>query len=218
MEKSNQTQKIKDFFRQELKDRFNEVKFNEDTKSGQKISIDKIDEYKKDDNENKMSNGHGLSFVASFKNGKWVAVGSNGHIIKSKNIDDFHRQLAKIFKLNALKNGKEPTCTIHIGEKIPDKEKIAESFARNFINEGVTVKGDLPKSPEFWNKMKTDYLAQKGHNLKTWNKLTRFVPDEYMRRVEKAKITQENNNKINTSKQKAFSPADIKAAQSRSGR
>lgn len=233
MEKSNQMQKIKDYFRQELRESFNESKFNENIKSGKEISWDKIDEYKKrekklepqekdnknkDGNTNKISNGNGLSFVASFKNGEWVGVGSNGHVIKSKNMDDFHRQLAKVFKLNALKNGKEPACSIRIGEKMADKEKIAESFARNFINEGVVVKGDLPQSPEFWNKLKADYLAQKGHNLKMWNKLTRFVPAEYMRPVANAKITQENIQKINTPKQKAPSPATLRSAQARSGR
>ena len=90
----------------------------------------------------------------------------------------------------------------NIGEKMADKEKIAESFARNFINEGVVVKGDLPKSPEFWNKLKADYLAQKGHNLKMWNRLTRFVPAEYLRPVANAKITQENIQKINTPNKK----------------
>ena len=172
----------------------------------------------KDDDKSKMSNGNGLSFVASFKNGEWVGVGSNGHIIKSKNIDDFHRQLAKVFKLNALKNGQEPICSIRIGEKMANKEKVSESFARNFINEGVTVEGDLPQSPEFWNKLKADYLAKEGHNLKTWNKLTRFVPAEYMRPVENAKMPQEKIHQINTQKQKAPSPAALKSAQTRSGR
>ena len=90
MKKSEQIQALKAYFHQELRESFNEAKFNEDIKSGKEISLDKIDEYKKreiepqknkdknkDDYTSKMSNGNGLSFVASFKNGEWVGVGSN---------------------------------------------------------------------------------------------------------------------------------------------
>lgn len=199
MNEPQPTEKIKERFQSELKEKFNETKFDEDVKSGKNISLNNLDEYKKEEEErleflpkkknkdkNQMSNGRGLSFTAGFENGEYLAIGSNGHIIKSKNIDDFHRQLAKVFKLNAMKNGGEAVCTLHIGEKAKNKKQFAESFARNFINAGVVVKGDIPKSPEFWNKMKADYLAQEGHNLENWNRLTRFVPKEYMSENEKS--------------------------------
>ena len=189
MEKPNLTEEIKNLFRSELKEKFNEAKFDEDVKAGKSISVNNLNEYKKekkekkieipkdkDNDDNQMSNGNGLSFSAKFKNGEYVAIGSNGHVIRSKDIDDFHRQLAKVFKLNALKNNKEAVCELHIGEKAKNKKQFAESFARNFINEGIAVMGDLPQSPEFWNKMKAEYLGKKGKTEEKWNNLTRFVP------------------------------------------
>ena len=213
----NETMKqMKAHFQSELKEKFNEAKFDEDVRSGKHISLDNLNEYRKKekekilppkkDDKNRMSNGRGLYFIGHFKNGVYEAIGSNGHIIKSKNIDDFHRQLAKIFKLNSLREGSDPICSLRIGESEPNKEKLSESFARNFINEGIAVAGDLPKSPEFWNKMKTKYLAQKGHDLKTWNRLVRFVPKEYM----------QPNHQV--SAQKSTPISSMKMAQSRGGR
>ena len=206
MNKTQPTEKLKERFQFELKEKFNETKFDEDIKSGKEISLDNLDEYRKrekeieipknkDDDKNQISNGQGLFFKGSFKNGEYVAVGSNGHVIKSKDIDDFHRQLAKVFKLNALKNNKEAICSLHIGEKTKNKKQVAESFARNFINEGIVVKGDLPKSPEFWDKMKAEYLAKKGNSLENWNRLTRFVPKEYMRANNGIQISQQQGKK-----------------------
>lgn len=198
MSDPRQVEEIKNRFRSELKGSFNEAKFDKDIQSGKEISLNNLDEYRiikqkifltppkeKDPTKNSMSNDHGLSFTAGFKNGEYMAVGSNGHIIKSKNIDDLHRKLAQVFKLNALKNGKEPECTLHIGKEVKDPQKWAESFACSFINAGITIKGDLPKSPKFWQTLKQTYLAQKGHNLETWNRLTRFVPKEYTQNREK---------------------------------
>ena len=192
-----QTNSIKERFQAELKDKFNEKKFDQDVKAGTPITLDDLEKYKfKEDEEIKlpepedkdkpnpdetnMKDNSGLVFKGSFKDGVYSAVGSNGVVIKSKNIDDFHRKLAKYMKLRAMKNGKKPLASLRVGKNIKNKEEIMESFARNFINEGVAVTGDLPKSPEFWNNLKNEYLAKKGSNIQMWNKLTQFVPKEYM--------------------------------------
>ena len=191
-----QTNSIKERFQAELKDKFNEKKFDQDVKAGTPITLDDLEKYKfkeekielpKSEDKDKpnpdktgMKSNSGLSFEAGYKNGEYTAVGSNGVVIKSKNIDDFHRTIAKYMKVHALKKGKKPLASLRVGKNIKNKEEIMESFARNFINEGVAVMGDLPKSPEFWNNLKNEYLAKKGSNIQMWNKLTQFVPKEYM--------------------------------------
>lgn len=191
-----QTNSIKERFQAELKDKFNEKKFDQDVKAGRPITLDDLEKYKFEEekielpelqdkdkpnpDETNMKGNSGLVFKGGFKNGEYCAVGSNGVVIKSKNMDDFHRKLAKHMKLHAIKNGKNPSCRFSVGKNIKNKEQWMESFARNFINEGVAVMGDLPKSPEFWNNLKNEYLAKKGSNIQMWNKLTQFVPKEYM--------------------------------------
>ncbi len=219
MEQANKSKEVKQRFKDELKEKFNEQKFDDDIKSGKVISYDNLNEYKRQDddippkipkaNDDVLSNGQGLSFRAKFKNGQWAAIGSNGHIIQSKNIDDFHRKLAQVFKLDALKKGKEACCCLISGKNAQNKKLVTESFARNFINAGIVVQGDLPQTPEFWKKLKSEYLAQEGNDLKTWNRLTRFVPKEYMQ--EKTKNTSQHISK-------AILPIITRAALGRQGR
>ena len=173
------TNEVKAYFQNQLKEKFNEEKFNQDVKVGKKISFGDVNEYRKEEDE-EMFGSPGLSFKAGFKNGKYVAVGSNGHVIESKNLDDFNRKLAQVFKISALKKGKEPFCRLRLGKDEKNRKALSEAFARNFINAEVVVAGDVPKSPEFWREMKQNYLAKEGHTLENWNRLTRFVPKEYM--------------------------------------
>jgi hypothetical protein len=236
-----QTNSIKERFQAELKDKFNEKKFDQDVKAGTPITLDDLEKYKfeeekielpksedkdKDEpnpNETNMKDNSGLVFKGSFKDGVYSAVGSNGVVIKSKNIDDFHRKLAKYIKLRAMKNGKKPLASLRVGKNIKNKEEIMESFARNFINEGVAVMGDLPKSPEFWNNLKNEYLAKKGSNIQMWNKLTQFVPKEYMQ-SKQAETQKQSNPKSSEHQpkkesQKPAGPAHALAmSQARSGR
>lgn len=190
------TKEVKAYFQDQLKEKFNEEKFNQDVKAGKKISFWDINEYRKkeDDEKKEMFDTKGLSFRGGLKNGEYVAVGSNGHVIKSKNLDDFNRKLAQVFKIHALKKRKEPFCHFCMdkNKKEEEKTKLSESFARAFINAGVVVAGDVPKSPKFWEKLKQDYLAKEGHTLDNWNRLTRFVPKEYMLGKEKSIQSQKN--------------------------
>ena len=203
------TNEVKAYFQNQLKEKFNEEKFNQDVKAGKKISFEDINNYRKEEDE-KMFSAQGLSFRAGFKNGEYVAIGSNGHVIKSKNLDDFNRKLAQVFKIHALKKGKEPFCRFHLGEGAKDKKEASEAFARNFINAGVVVAGDVPKSPEFWQQMKQNYLAKEGNTLDNWNRLTRFVPREYMRGKENTAQHQGNTKQTRTNgTKKAASVASI---------
>ena len=185
----SEIKKIKEHFQTELREKFDEEKFNADVRSGKSISHKNLNEYKKDEKDvsqfpdeercGMIFGDSGLFFRATLQNGEYLAIGSNGHLIRDKDIDSFHRKLAKVFKVHCLKHGKEPFCRFTFGKKAENKTAWSESFARVFINTGVVIDGCVPKSPEFWRKMKADYLSQKGHNLATWNRLTRFVPIEY---------------------------------------
>ena len=179
--KSEKIQQVKEHFQNTLGQKFNQLKFDADVLSGKEIDEENLNEYKTDEENPRFC------FTARFQNGEYVAIGSNGHVIKSKNLDDLHRKLAQVFKLHALKKGKEPFCRISHGEKVQNKEAISESFARTFINAGITIAGDVPKSPAFWQALKQDYLAKKGHTQTTWQRLTRFVPPEYIQPVFKTK-------------------------------
>lgn len=131
---------------------------------------------KKNDN-----GGPGLSFGAIFKDGEYVATSPDGKVIRSKDMDDFNKQLATEFKNHGIANGEEPKCTFESNIRDPEKrKKESESFARNFINEGVVVKGDLPQDPKFWNDLKKDYLNNKENTPENWDRLTRFVPPKSM--------------------------------------
>ena len=175
------TEEVKNYFKNKLKEKFNEEKFNQDVKAGKKVSFEDVNDYGKEEDE-EIFNTHGVSFKGGFKNGEYMAVGSNGHVIKSKNLDDFNRKLAQVFKVHAMRNGKEAICRLRLGKGTRNKKEASEAFARNFINAGVVVMGDVPRSPRFWREMKQNFLAKEGNTLDDWNRLTRFVPKEYMRK------------------------------------
>ena len=213
---------VRDYFEDQLKEKFNEEKFNQDVRAGKKISFENVNEYRKDDEEERKEdkgekfNGRGLSFKSSFKNGEYVAIGSNGHVVKSKNIDDVHRKLAQVFKVHALKRGLEPFCNFYVDKDDENKEALSESFARTFINAGVVVGGDVPKSAEFWGKLKQDYLSKEGCTLENWNRLTRFVPKEYMGQGKTTQYPSHTKQVRTTGSQKMASLASI--ARSQGGR
>lgn len=174
MASKTEIEQTKNQFQLELKENFDEAKFDNDVASGKSISSQDLERYKKF----LYSNFGGLSFISNLKDGVYTAIGSNSHIIKSRNLNDLNRKLAKVFKLYALENDGEPWCQFTLGKNSPNAEAEKEAFARNFVNEGVVIKGDFPKSKTFWQNFKKEYLS-KNHNLRDWNRLTRFVPNEY---------------------------------------
>lgn len=207
MTETQKLEQIKEHFKKALKDQFDEKKFNKDVEKGITITLQDKEKYKKKD-ENKQVNhlqnsqqkpvatfqNKELSFKSRFKNGTYVAEGSNGHIIQSKNLDDFNQQIAKTFKDNALKNHRQAQCTFRTSYD-PNSEQYkihTEAFARNFINEGVIVKGDLPKDPTFWKNLKSEYLANTQHSEAEWERLTQAVPNEYKEMIQKKKAPQQS--------------------------
>lgn len=129
----------------------------------------------------------GLTLKGGYENGRYVAHGPNGKVISGKTEDEMQAQIAQEFVKDAQKKGKEPYCKFT--NSIKDKESM-KSFAKNFINAGVKIDGDVPNDPQFWQQFKQDYLKNPENNMENWNKLTSKVPPEYM--GEKAK-TQTNS-------------------------
>lgn len=141
---------------------FDEEKFRADIdnmKNSDRTSLHSLDAeaYRKKDENDNYSNSDGLSFKGFFKDGMYTAVGPNGKTIKSKDFADFNRQLAAEFIANAKEKGKDPHCNFETADKDPKKMK---TFAREFINAGVMVSGDLPNDPKFWNGFRQDYLKK----------------------------------------------------------
>lgn len=188
---SNKASSVKDQLGGEKK--FDESKFNDDAERAQLngFSLDSLnaeDYRKKDDDENDnnsskdYSNGSDFGFTARFENGMHVARGPEGKVITAKTQDELHAQLAQEFLKEAQRTGKEPYTHF---TNTPKKPESMKSFAKNFINAGVQVDGDLPNDPQFWQQLKQDYLKNPEHNMEQWNKLTAKVPPEFM--GEKAK-------------------------------
>lgn len=193
---SNKASTIKDLLGGEKS--FDSTRFNEDAEralaDGRSLDSLNMEDYrKKDDNENddkpdrECSNSSGFGFKCRFENGMHVARGPDGKIITGKTEDELNSQLAQEFLKEAARTGKEPYAKLTDPKKNPESMK---SFAKNFINAGVQVDGDLPNDPQFWQQFKQDYLKNPENNLENWNKLTSKIPAEYM--GEKAK-TQTNS-------------------------
>lgn len=178
---------------------FNDVE--EYKKTGKDINNIDISKYKKESSLPDANYGNygsnDLSFTANFVDGKFEAISPDGQKVIGKNLDDLNLKLAQTFKQKALQEGKEPRVSFEYGKQdnTLSKQEMTESFARNFINEGVTVKGDLPTDSKFWQKLKQDYLADKKNTLDNWNKLTRFVPPEYMGKSAEKQASEQENSK-----------------------
>lgn len=183
---SSKASDIKDQLGGEKK--FDETRFNSDAERMQLngFSLDSLnaeDYRKKDDDENddkpdrECSNSSGFGFKCRFENGMHVARGPDGKIITGKTEDELNSQLAQEFLKEASRTGKEPYAKLTDPKKNPESMK---SFAKNFINAGVQVDGDLPNDPQFWQQLKQDYLKNPEHNMDNWNKLTSKVPPEFM--------------------------------------
>ncbi len=188
-EKQEYLNKLKDELKTKYGDNFDEKKF-EVTAAGKSLEglkslNENLFQKEKDDNDHLAGfSGANLNFNVAFKDGQYTAEGPNGEIIKNKDLDDFHKQLAQKCKNQFTKeNNPKGFVIFRLGEDkncpVSD-EKYMESVARNFINEGVAIAGDLPKNPEFWNNLKQEYLQNKENTEEIWNNLTRYVPRKSM--------------------------------------
>ncbi len=193
VEDPKEIEQVRSEFKFVLREKFDEKKFDEDIQSGQKITVADILKYRKKTSEDiskshkteknidALCNQSGMKWVCHMHNGEYIATGPKGQIIQSKNLDDFNRKLAKIFKLYNLQHKEEGVCTYHTNAQGEEYQKKTESFARNFLNEGLTINGDVPKSKEFWKQMKQEFLSKENHTQAEWDKITRFIPKEYMK-------------------------------------
>lgn len=140
---------------------------------------------KQDENLDFFNLGDGLSFKAGFRDGKFVAKGSNGETIESADHYDFCVKMAQSFK----KNQTDPDTLLIVkrtprGNGMPgiDREQARRDFAKAFINNGVAPDGDIPQDKEFWLQFKDEYLRNENNTPEMWNKLTKHIPDNVMGR------------------------------------
>lgn len=132
-----------------------------------------------------IDNGAGVIYACDNKNGQYTAVGSNGQIIQTTSLDDLNQKIAK-----ELTNEKSAKAHFTANQAL-DKEW-SESFAKNFIKEGIMVEGDIPESPQFWQELKQEYLREGNTSAKDWNQVTQNIPDE--------KLGKENTETMSTGK------------------
>lgn len=130
------------------------------------------------------------SFRTLEKDGKFMAMGSNGETIEATSRDDLHKKIAQHYKSKGS-DGVTPIAKMTVGKNYKgNRQEQMESFARVFIMEGVAVKGDVPQNPEFWQQLKKDYLKDENHTEKQWGVLVSQVPEEY-RLTEKERAEQQ---------------------------
>ncbi len=136
------------------------------------------DKDKESDNE-KIENNKALSFSLKEKDGKFTAIGTDGTVLEGKNFEEINDKICQDLKQKVENEGRE--CVLAYRGKNPERQEI---FSRNAImKHGVAISDGYPKDPQFWKDLKNEYLADKNHSLKEWERMTRKIPDDVMQRT-----------------------------------
>jgi len=197
-------EELKSYINYNFPQGLNLAKLEEDIRNGKKISIQDLKNYALENKTSKKeaptipsennpplslqeiseTSNNSLSFKVYKKNGKFYAIGSNGVKFNTKDIDKLNTIIAKQFIADALKHNESIDNIwakfVAAPSSPAQKKQRMEAFARNFIREGIAVKGDVPNDPMFWKNLKRDFLSKPDNNEDKWQRLTRFVPPKYM--------------------------------------
>ena len=136
--------------------------------------------------------GSDKKFSLLIKDGKFIALGSEGTILYGNSFEEVNDKVCYSFLCSDTAIGKE--AKVEYTRKDIDQQR---TFARSAILKfRMTVVDSGPSDPQFWKDLKNEFLANKENTPELWERITRFIPDEVMLRSPEERERNRNLRKI----------------------